>query len=276
MTTHAQTEPYYELHRNFASRYRCRVARRLGVPAVTLTAYYAVMHDLASNAGTFGEFTTDVRAFEEAMGMPERFGVDPSDLSIDRDLAEIWKRLERAKVVELMGDPAELSPEGLPAEFRVRVLGMASRPRKQAKPRAEVQKDYRNRQKAKAGALPNVTGEGNALLADVTLRGSSHPAIHPAIHPSKVSKTSGDAGARGLTLKARVEVDSGTEYEIDRLLPLLTDRDAETRNVLMWLASLGATEADFADARAALQACSVLKPAAYAVRTIQNRLQATA
>src|SRR5574343_1522114 len=97
-----QTEPYYSLHRGYIHRYRNRRARALGIPATQLAAWYAVMHDIGSNASQFGYFTTDVRAFEEAIGEPPRFGVDDANRKLDAAAADVWRKLALAKVVRLI------------------------------------------------------------------------------------------------------------------------------------------------------------------------------
>lgn len=162
---HFQQEPYYALHRTFTDRYRCRVARRLGVPPLTLAAYYAVMHDIASNAGTFGEFTTDVRAFEEAIGMPERQGTSAVDCARDAELANVWRLLEKAQLVEIIeGAPEAVEGlDGFPVEFRVRVLGVAdvNQPRGRAKSGAERQAKYVAK---KRNAAASVEGDGRLRL----------------------------------------------------------------------------------------------------------------
>lgn len=233
-----QTEPYYELHRNFAYRYRCRSARRLGVPPKTLVAYYAVAHDLASNAGTFGEFTTDVRAFEEALGEPERFGTTSDDVARDAELATLWRKLEEAGVVEIVTG----SPEpphggaGLPSEFRVRVRGMAARPRRAPKSGAERTARWR----ARKGA-DDVTKRDECDVAasqpvtrDVATSRDAEPSIHPAIHPSsQPAKPRAEAAAHPSNLQATVNTtrrDLGPELcqLVSRIIDNARDKHART------------------------------------------------
>ncbi|MCW2924400.1 MAG: hypothetical protein JWM98_1804 [Thermoleophilia bacterium] len=221
MSQNTQNEPYYALHRSFVHRYRMRRARALGVGATMLAAWYAVMHDIASNAASFGEFTTDVRAFVEAVGEPPRYGSTDEDVLQDALLADAWRMLAAAKVVEIVaGDPSAVDDHGLPSEFRVRVLGVAdvNAPRRPPKSGAQRTAEWKARQKVTPGddvaAVVTLGDGGNASPSPVTsgVTSDEDPPTHPPTHTTQpmvglahVSAPAREAGPSPLTIigKAR-------------------------------------------------------------------------
>ncbi len=150
-----QTEPYFSLHRRFVDRHAMRRLRAAGVPYGIAATWRAVMFDLATNSGTFGEFSTDVRAFVEACGG------DPKPEQ-DEQHVQWWRMFAHVGLVELDGDPGAIDEVlGLPAEFRVHVpdVGDVNEKRKAPDPGKVRTRRWREKQKA---------GTGDAVTSPVT------------------------------------------------------------------------------------------------------------
>lgn len=185
-----QNESYFKMPRRYVDRHRMRRLRAMGVPHLTVAAWYAVMLDIATSARNFGTFSTDVRSFDEACG-------GRPDGSTDVDLAITWAKFKSAGIVALDGNPGGVDEvHDLPVTFRVTVLdaGDLNFPRPPAKTGAERTAAWKARKKA-AKSSSVVTGDDAPSAVTTVVTGDAEKRREEKSQKSHTNQPSGFAPA---------------------------------------------------------------------------------
>lgn len=190
-----QVTPYFSMHRNPLDRIAMRRLRDAGLDAYMVAAWHVAMWDIATNASTFGEFTTDVRSFVRSCG-----GVPTPEQ--DGEHARVWRLFEHVGLVELDGDPAAVDQVlGLPAEFRVHVPDVfeVNTPRRPAMSSTERSRKWRERQRetnpeGRDGTEPPSPRDGAGTRWDGEGTGDAEPTTQPPNHPTTTTNARGGGG----------------------------------------------------------------------------------
>lgn len=182
-----QVVPWFGTPLNFTDTVRMRMLRmRVGRQhAERVAAWYMRMRDLAKQGRVFGEFTTNVVVFAEALGAPIPEQDTPEFIEWFAERAELWSAFEAVGLVDLHGDPTQVD-----GTFRVVVLdfdetnwrrpassaGQAGqRTRLTKEEKREKERERKRRQRAaKKGADAGMSADCPAVSHDVPLSRPIH------------------------------------------------------------------------------------------------------